>query len=344
MPDPRWQGPPWSHDGQGPRRVWRPFIGIALFLIILGPFLGVFFANLFGVFRGPGRFVLGGLAILALIGLVTFARNRFGRTWAPIDALIDATKRLGDGETGVRIPITEPGPLAAVSGSFNRMAARLEEEDERRRRLLADLGHELRTPLTVIRGEIEAVIDGLHDPESLSNVIDEVDLMERLLEDLRVLTLAEAGRLQLHREPTDIEAVIGDVVASFSTTLDARNVTSQVEIEPGMGELDVDPYRLRQVLSNLVSNALDQMQEGGRLEVSARRDEAAARIEVADSGPGISPDRLEQVFERFVKSGDSTGSGLGLSIARDLVQAHGGTIAAANRPEGGAVFTIALPH
>lgn len=323
--------------------MWRPFIGIALFLIILGPFLGVFFANLFGVFRGPGRFVLGGLAILALVGLVAFARNRFGRTWAPIDALIDATKRLGDGETGVRIPIAEPGPLAAVSGSFNRMAARLEEEDERRRRLLADLGHELRTPLTVIRGEIEAVIDGLHDPQSLSNVIDEVELMERLLEDLRVLTLAEAGRLQLHREPTDIEAVIGDVVASFSTTLDARNVTSQVEVEPEMGELDIDPYRLRQVLSNLVSNALDQMQEGGRLEVSARRDEATARIEVADSGPGISPDRLEQVFERFVKSGDSTGSGLGLSIARDLVQAHGGTIAAANRPEGGAVFTIALP-
>jgi signal transduction histidine kinase len=223
------------------------------------------------------------------------------------------------------------------------MAVRLEEEDERRRRLLADLGHELRTPLTVIRGEIEAVIDGLHGPESLSNVIDEVDLMERLLEDLRILTLAEAGRLQLHREPTDIEGVIGDVVSSFSTALDARNVTEQVVVEPGMGELDVDPYRLRQVLSNLVSNALNQMQDGGKLEVSARLDEDTARIEVADSGPGIPSDRLEQVFERFVKSGDSTGSGLGLSIARDLVEAHGGTIAAANRPEGGAVFSIVLP-
>lgn len=343
MPDPRWQGPPWSQDGHGPPRVWRPFIGIVLFLIIVGPFLGLIFANLFGAFRGPGRFVLGGLAILALVGLVTFARNRFGRTWAPIGALIDATKRLGDGETGVRVPINEPGPMAAVSGSFNRMAVRLEEEDERRRRLLADLGHELRTPLTVIRGEIEAVIDGLHAPESLSNVIDEVDLMERLLEDLRVLTLAEAGRLQLHREPTDIEGVIGDVVASFSTVLEARNVTSRVDIETGMGELDVDPYRLRQVLSNLVSNALNQMQNGGRLEVSARIDGSTARIEVADSGPGIPPDRLERVFERFVKSGDSTGSGLGLSIARDLVEAHDGSIAAANRPEGGAVFTILLP-
>ncbi len=343
MPDPRWQGPPWSDDGHGPPRVWRPFIGIVLFLIIVVPFFGVIFFNLLGVFRGPGRFVLGGLAILALIGLIGFARNRFGRSWAPIGALIDATKRLGDGETGVRVPINEPGPMAAVSGSFNRMAARLEEEDERRRRLLADLGHELRTPLTVIRGEIEAVIDGLHDPESLSNVIDEVDLMERLLEDLRVLTLAEAGRLQLHREPTDIEGVIGDVVASFSTALDAHDVRAQVKVEPGMGELDVDPYRLRQVLSNLVSNAINQMQDGGRLEVSARMDESTARIEVADSGPGIPLDRLERVFERFVKSGDSTGSGLGLSIARDLVEAHGGTIAAANSPDGGAVFTIVLP-
>ena len=110
-----------------------------------------------------------------------------------------------------------------------------------------------------------------------------------------------------------------------------------------MGDLEVDPYRLRQVLSNLVSNALNQMQDGGSLEVSAHLEQNVVRIEVADNGPGIPPDRLEQVFERFVKSGDSTGSGLGLSIARDLVEAHGGTIDAANRPQGGAVFSIVLP-
>lgn len=322
--------------------MFRRIIGFALFLIILGPLLGVLISSLFGMFQGPRRFVVGGLAILVLLVLVMFARNRFGRTWAPIGALIDATRRLGDGETGVRIPISEPGPLAAVSGSFNRMAARLEEEDERRRRLLGDLGHELRTPLTVIRGEIEAVLDGLHEPESLSNVIDEVDLMERLLEDLRVLTLAEAGRLQLHREPTDIEGVIGDVIASFATGLEARTVTPEIEVDPGIDEIDVDPYRLRQVLSNLVSNALNQMPDGGRLEVSVHRDQGRIRIEVADTGPGIPADRLDHVFERFVKSGDSTGSGLGLSIARDLVEAHGGTLTAANRPEGGAVFTIDL--
>lgn len=187
------------------------------------------------------------------------------------------------------------------------------------------------------------MLDGLHDPQSLSNVVDEVDLMERLLEDLRVLTLTEAGRLQLHKEPTDIEALLEDVVSSFATVLEEHGVRAEVVVEPGLDEIDADPYRLRQVLSNLASNALGPMHDGGALALSAERRSDSVSIEVADSGPGIPEERLEQVFQRFVKSSDSTGTGLGLSIARDLVEAHGGTINAANRPQGGAVFTIRLP-
>jgi two-component system sensor histidine kinase BaeS len=223
------------------------------------------------------------------------------------------------------------------------MAARLEEEDERRRRLLADLGHELRTPLTVIRGEIEAVLDGLHDPQSLSHVVDEVDLMERLLEDLRVLTLTEAGRLQLHRETLDIEILIGDVITSFAALLESHGVVTAVEIQPDLPEIEVDHHRLRQVLANLISNAAAQMPEGGSLGVQAREEGASLVIDVSDTGPGIPADRLERVFERFVKAGDSRGTGLGLSIARDLVEAHGGTLDAANQPEGGARFSLRLP-
>jgi signal transduction histidine kinase len=281
--------------------------------------------------------------VLALLGLGLFARNRFRRTWAPVGKLIDATQRLGDGESGVRIPIAEPGPLAAVSGSFNRMASRLEEEDQRRRRLLADLSHELRTPLTVIRGEIEAVLDGLHDPQSLSHVVDEVDLMERLLEDLRVLTLTEAGRLQLHRETLDIEILVSDVITSFATLLESHGVVTTVEIQTDLPEIEVDHHRLRQVLANLISNAAAQMPEGGSLRVQAREEGTWLVIEVSDTGPGIPKNRLERVFERFVKSGDSSGTGLGLSIARDLVEAHGGNLDAANRPEGGARFSLRLP-
>jgi signal transduction histidine kinase len=348
MREPEHWGPPWMREGRqswgGPgARVFRWFFGFVFALVFLGPLLGILLANLLGFVHGPRRWVLGGLAVLVLLGLILVARNRLGRTWAPVGQLIDATRRLGDGETGVRIPIAEPGPLAAVSGSFNRMAARLEEEDERRRRLLADLGHELRTPLTVIRGEIEAVLDGLHEPESLSHVVDEVELMERLLEDLRVLTLTEAGRLRLHKETTDIEDMIGDVIASFAAVLERQAVAAVIEVEPSLPELEVDHHRLRQVLANLVSNAAAQMPEGGTLGVEAGQEDGSLVVAVSDTGPGIPEDRLERVFERFVKAGDSRGTGLGLSIARDLVEAHGGSLHAANRAEGGAVFMVKLP-
>jgi signal transduction histidine kinase len=217
------------------------------------------------------------------------------------------------------------------------MAERIEEEDERRRRLLADLGHEMRTPLSVIQGEIEAVLDGVHPPESLRNVVDEVGLMDRLLDDLRTLALAEAGQLALVTEPTEIGQLAEDVVSSFSTVISRQQVTTEIRTEHA-SIVEVDPHRLHQVVANLVANALNQMPEGGTLSVTVD----GTAITVADTGPGIAVERLEAVFERFSKSSDSRGSGLGLSIARDLVSAHGGTITANNQPTGGAVFEVRL--
>lgn len=323
--------------------MFRLIAGIFFLLFLIAVAFGAVIVTRFVAFRGGHRWIIAGLVLLFFIGLAFVARRMFGRTWAPVGDLIDATRRLGEGETGVRITAMGPGPFGAIGASFNRMAARLEEEDERRRRLLADLGHELRTPLTVIRGEIEAVLDGLHDSQSLSHVVDEVELMERLLEDLRVLALAEAGRLQLHKEQISIEDLIGDVVTSFSSTLQAQGVETVVEVQPATVDLDADPHRLHQVLANLVSNASTQMPDGGTLTLNVRQEQATVVIEVSDTGAGIPVDRLEHIFERFVKAGDSAGTGLGLSIARDLVEAHEGSITAANRPEGGAVFTIRLP-
>lgn len=233
--------------------------------------------------------------------------------------------------------------MSAVATSFNRMAEGIEEEDERRRRLLADLSHELRSPLTVIRGEIEAVLDGLHDPHQLGNVIDEVELMERLLDDLRLLALTEAGRLQLDRQPCDITNLIRDVVSSFSASLDRHEIEVRVDTDGSAGEVWADPHRLHQVLSNLMSNAMRQMPDGGLLEILATRSGPDLEITVSDSGPGIPEERLQHIFDRFVKGGDSVGTGLGLSIARDLVEAHGGRIEARNRPNAGAIFTVRLP-
>ena len=329
-------GPPWNKGEWGPgRHVGFRIFGFLFFLLFIAAVIGGLFAWLLSPNRGG--LLLAGLLILLVIAFTV--RRAFARTWAPISELIDATTRLGDGDTSVRVKKAGRGPWAMVSQSFNRMAQRLESEDERRRRLLADLGHELRTPLTVIRGEIEAVIDGVHEPESLANVVDEVEIMERLLDDLRTLALAEAGGLELRLETTDLGALARDVLASFAAPLSRQNVEATLATVAEPVEVEVDPHRIHQVMSNLVSNSLAQMSDGGRLHVTVSQTE----ITVSDTGPGIPEDDLARVFDRFERAADSTGSGLGLSIARDLVEAHGGAIAASNRSGGGALFTITLP-
>ena len=311
----------------------RRMFGILFFLFVISAIIGGLIA--WAVSPGRGWFLLTGLAVVVLFG--TMMKRAFSRTWAPVSDLIDATTRLGEGDATVRMKDRGRGPWQPVTSSFNSMAERLEDEDERRRRLLADLGHELRTPLTVIRGEIEAVLDGVHEPESLHNVVDEVELMDRLLEDLRTLALAEAGRLELILEPTNLGDLVTDVVASYRSVTHEQDVVTDLTVN-GTGLVEVDPLRIHQVVSNLVSNALRVMPDGGRLNVTVD----GSSITVADTGPGMPEDQLPFVFDRFVKASDSTGSGLGLSIARDLVEAHKGTVTAANRPGGGAVFQISL--
>ena len=322
----------------------RRIFGFILFLVLGGSLIGAVIATGLASLSGADRWIVVSVTVLAFVGFAFAARWMFIRTVAPVGELIDATRRLGEGESGVRVTPHGKGPMSAVTASFNRMARSIEEDDERRRRLLADLSHELRNPLTVVRGEIEAVLDGLHQPEQLSNVIDEVDLMERLLEDLRVLALAEAGRLQLNRESCDVGHLVGDVVSSFSTSLERQAINAHIDIEEDLRDVWADPHRLHQVLSNVISNAIQQMPSEGTLEISADLVGDYLEIRVADSGPGIPEEQIDHVFDRFVKGGDSMGSGLGLSIARDLVEAHDGTIEARNRPEGGASLVIRLPY
>lgn len=323
--------------------MFRRVFGVVVFMVLLGTVVGALIASGLLALSGPGRWAVVALTVAAVVTFALLARAMFRRTWAPVGDLIDATRRLGDGETGVRIDDHRPGPFAAVAGSFNRMAERLEEEDERRRRLIADIGHELRTPMTVIRGEIEAVLDGVHPAGSLANVVDEVDLMDRLLDDLRVLAMTEAGTLRLETEPTDLAELARDVLASFRPRAEAQGVATRVEDEHAP-EIEVDPHRLHQVLSNLVANALNQMPSGGALVVRCSRADRSVLLTVSDSGPGLSDEELERVFDRFVRARDSTGTGLGLSISRDLVEAHGGTLTARNAPGGGAEFVIRLPE
>lgn len=270
-----WGRPP-SGGRPGPgRHIGFRIFGFLFFLLAMSAIIGGLIAWVLA--PGRARFLLAGFLVIFFFASVM--RRMFRKTWSPISQLIDATTQLGDGDTTIRMA-NSSGPWNAVSSSFNKMAERLEAEDERRKQLLADLGHELRTPLTVIRGEIEAVIDGVHPPDGLNNVVDEVELMERLLEDLRTLALAEGGGLKLVLESTDLGELASDVVASFTSVTNSHGVVVQLDVDSA-GEADVDPHRTHQVISNLISNALAQMPDGGRLDVTV----VGTTITVADTDP-----------------------------------------------------------
>jgi two-component system sensor histidine kinase BaeS len=225
------------------------------------------------------------------------------------------------------------------------MVERLERDEDQRRTLLNDVSHELRTPLSVISGNVEAMIDGVHpaDEAHLSTILEETRVMERLIDDLRTVALSEAGTLPLHREPTDVDLLVEEVVRSFAGAAGSGGVTVAAEVPSDLPIVDVDPVRIREVLSNLVANGVRHTPPGGTVVV--RGEVAGERIvlRVADTGSGIEPELLPHVFDRFAKGAGSTGSGLGLAIARHLAAAHGGSLEVETTGSGGTTVRLSLP-
>ncbi|MDP9482648.1 MAG: ATP-binding protein, partial [Chloroflexota bacterium] len=273
--------------------------------------------------------------------------------------LADATRRIEEGDYTVRVrePVGAGRQLRALSIGFNTMAARLETDERQRRSLLADVSHELRTPLAVVQGNVEALVDGVHpaDPAHLGAILDETRVLARLVDDLRTLALSEAGTLVLHPEPTDLGLLVTDVARSFETVAaTAGSTIALVAAEqldgPGSAEddlplLEVDPIRIREVLSNLVANALRYTPAGGQIAIATALEDGGRwlRVEVRDQGPGLDPAVAASVFDRFAKSADSGGSGLGLAIARYLVEAHDGEIGLTSPTGGGTIAWFRLP-
>jgi two-component system, OmpR family, sensor histidine kinase BaeS len=357
---PQW----WPENEAWPPRsatAWRRSAGrlfVRRVVLVLAAVLFLIIAANVLVFSLPGPFKeahggrfgkLPGFIGLVLLVLIIIATVRYIRHLAsPIGDVIEASARVARGDYSVRVTPRGAPELRGLIASFNEMAGRLETNEEQRRRLIADVAHELRTPLSVIRGNAEGVLDGLYaaDDQSLGPIVVETKTMARLLDDLQTLTMAETGTLTLYRQTVDPHTLVDGVVAAFAGQAAEKRVELRTDLgafAAGLPGLDVDPVRIRQVLENLVSNALRYTPPGGSITVGTSLEDGSVVFRVIDSGSGIRPEDLPHLFDRFTKSADSGGSGLGLAIAKTLVEAHGGEIGAQNSVTGGAVMTLRLP-
>ena len=362
---PRWK----SHDRPWPQ---RPFVGMKVaerrrfFRLALIGAVGLVLVAAVGVaatgwllaeragVRGAVGVSLAALTGLAVAFLLVAAAVTIRGGAGPLRAIMDAADRVAEGDYTVRVRESGAPPVRALARAFNAMAERLADADRQRRDLMADVAHELRTPLTVVQGRLEGLIDGVYprDDQQLAMLVEETQVLSRLIEDLRTLALADAGTLRLEREPTDLVALVRDTVRGFEREAARHGVTLAVRATgaaspgdaPASVVLDLDPVRIRQVLSNLLSNAVRHTPAGRGITASVEWTSSRAAVAVDDAGEGIAPDDVPLIFDRFYKGQASRGSGLGLTIARRLILAHDGQIEAASRPGTGTVVTFTLPR
>jgi signal transduction histidine kinase len=356
-PRPPWwpHDEPWPPAGEFPwRRVKRSFfvrfaIGVTLVAVLLVAAPIVIIGQILsavGLSSGAYRVASALFALIVILAIVRTARSA-RRFAVPFGDLIEASGKVGAGDFSARVEMPRHGvrELRWLVEAFNSMAARLETDERQRRSLLADVSHELRTPLAVLRGELEAMVDGVHaiDEAHLTAAVDQIAMVTKLVEDLRTLALAEAGALALQKEPTDLSVLANESASSFEGLAAMAGVTLAVRMPDDLPLVDLDPLRIQQVIGNLVANALRYAPSGSVVSIVGGTRAGVVTISVADSGPGIPPEMLPHVFERFAKAADSRGSGLGLAIARQLVEAHGGTIAADSPTGGGTTIAFELP-
>jgi len=302
------------------------------------------------------RFLLNRLTRAALIaaliacGLaVVLAFVLTDRLIKPVREMTKAARKLGSGDLTQRVPVQGDDELATLGEAFNYMAVSLQTAETSRRAMTADIAHELRNPLAVQRANLEALQDGIYplNSDSLTPVLDQNILLTHLVEDLRTLALAESGELKLERTEADLPALVERFVERFKPQANNRQITIQLNSSP-VPPVSIDTMRVEQILNNLLSNALRYTPDGGSIHIAIDRTRKTVNLIIHDSGSGIPPEALPHIFERFYRvdrsrSRSEGGTGLGLAIARQLVEAHGGTLTAANHPQGGAIFTMSLP-
>ena len=290
-------------------------------------------------------------ALLALILGMLVARQLS----APLARLARAARSLSQGDLSQRVPVSGSEEISEVMAAFNEMAQELERSEELRSQMIADIAHELRTPLTVIQGNLQALLDDVYPltKEEIAQIYDETLTLARLVNDLRALTQAEAGQLSLNLDEVDAVALVQQAEAIFQDAAREKNVSLEADIAADTPVMRADIDRVRQVLYNLLSNALRHTPPGGHIRISAHPaplpdGSPGVKIAVADTGPGLTEEEQARVFDRFwradaSRSRDRGGSGLGLTIARYLIEAQGGRIGVESQPGQGATFWFILP-
>src|SRR3990170_6789942 len=291
--------------------------------------------------------ISGGVTAAAALGLAVVVSGQLTR---PLRRLAVAAAGIANGKLDTRVEGAGRDEIGQVGQAFNSMAQALQRQEELRQSMMADIAHELRTPLSVLRGNLEAMLDGLMEPsaDQLEVIHDQSVTLGRLVEDVRTLSLASAGHLELRRQPVDVGELARRVTSELEAAARERGIELSVQAGADLPRPQVDRDRIGQALRNLLDNALRYSPRGGRVEVSVKAVEGGLVVSVADSGIGIAPEDLPHVFGRFYRADGSRsrstgGSGLGLAIVKQLVEAHGGRVWAESEPGRGSTFSFSLP-
>ncbi|HTI26490.1 MAG TPA: HAMP domain-containing sensor histidine kinase [Kutzneria sp.] len=323
-----------------------PFVTPAALLFVTSPG-GSVTPNPFDL--SAGNKVRIGLAVggvlLVTIVVTLLAGRRFTQ---PLRALTAAAQRMRDGDVNATVDVKRRDEIGRLAGAFNDMAATRAQVERLRTDLISDIAHELRTPLSNIRGWLEATQDGVSEPDEalIASLLEEAMLLHHIIDDLQDLAQADAGTLRLHREPVSLAELTTQVCAAHRARADAAGVELVGEADDG--DISADPVRLRQIVDNLVTNAIRHTGPNGVVRVVSRLATNSTVIAVSDTGSGIAAEDLPHVFDRFwraekSRSRQTGGSGLGLAIVRKLVEAHGGTVTAESVLGEGSRFTVRLP-
>ncbi|WP_020560373.1 ATP-binding protein [Thiofilum flexile] len=289
-------------------------------------------------------------AIAALITTALFSFLIARQLVKPIDQLRHATTRLTEGQYGLQMPVKSQDELGKLTSDFNQLSSRLKENEGARKQWIMDIAHELRTPLAILRGEIEALQDGINEPdeETINSLHQEVLHLNRLVDDLYTLSMSDSGALSYHKVPLDISSLLNDTLNQFQKALSDQGIRLSTAIAPYPVMVQGDEQRLQQLFQNLLKNTLRYTDSPGELQVKLQTTSKEVFIQFSDTAPGVPDESLPKLFERLYRVEGSRnratgGAGIGLSISYNITHAHNGNIQAHHSPLGGLAITITLP-